>query len=90
MQMTRAFALDRMWIATADQVHQFLRMHLMAVISMLLRHRAMGAALGNHIFFLRKCGRYRIMGSSFAWQVDRRYRANHLPTCRRADLTGMI
>jgi len=59
--MTRAFALHRIRIMTADQLHQFLRVHLVAVriISMLLRHRAIGAAVGNHIFFLRKFGRYR-------------------------------
>ena len=61
MQAICAFALHRIRIMTADQLHQFLRVHLVAVriIRMLLRHRAMAAAVGNRIFFLRKFGRYR-------------------------------
>ena len=61
MQAIYAFALHRIWIMTADQLHQLLRVHLVAVriISMLLRHRAKAAAVGNHVFFLRKFGRYR-------------------------------
>jgi hypothetical protein len=43
-------------IVTADQPHQLLRMHLMAMraISILLRHWAMGTALNNHIFYFRR------------------------------------
>jgi hypothetical protein len=86
--MTRAFALHRIRIMTADQLHQFLRVHLVAVriISMLLRHRAMGAPRSaiTSSFFGSSAGTEPtfegIMGSSFAWQVDRRDRANQLPS----------
>jgi len=41
----------RMRIVTTDEMHQFLRMHLMAVTvaGILLRHRARGAAVGDRI-----------------------------------------
>jgi hypothetical protein len=43
--------LSRMRVVTADQPYQLLRVHLVAVIvaGILLRHRAMGAAVGDHV-----------------------------------------
>jgi hypothetical protein len=48
----------RMRIVTTDQLHQFLRMHVMAVTvaGILLRHRARHAAVADHIFFARGFG----------------------------------
>jgi hypothetical protein len=51
----------RMWIVTTDQLHQFLRMHVVAVAvaGILLRHRARHAAVADHIFFARGFGGHR-------------------------------
>src|ERR1700736_1127380 len=54
------FMLSRMRVATADQPYQLLRVHLVAVIvaGILLRHRAMGAAVGDHVGRLRRVDRH--------------------------------
>jgi hypothetical protein len=77
MQTMRSFMLSCIWITTADQLHKFLRIHLMAVRanSILLRHRALGAAIDDPVsFFGNSAGTeptlIEIMDSFFAWQVD--------------------
>ncbi|HEX9472200.1 MAG TPA: hypothetical protein VF957_21970 [Bradyrhizobium sp.] len=48
--------LTGMRVVTADQPHQFLRVHVVAVAiaNVLLRHRGVGAAIGDHICLLRR------------------------------------
>ncbi len=47
--------LTGMRVVTADQPHQFLRVHVVAVAiaNVLLRHRGLGAAVGDQICLLR-------------------------------------
>ena len=55
----RALVLSDIRFVTADQPDKFLRMHLMAVpAGILLRHRALGTAVGDHSFLLRKFSGY--------------------------------
>lgn len=59
--MPTGFVFSRVQIVTADQPHEFLRMHLVAVRSrsILLRHRTLDAAIGGLNSLLRKFGRSR-------------------------------
>jgi hypothetical protein len=61
VQVPPGFVFSRVQIVTADQPHEFLRMHLVAVRSrsILLRHRTLGAAIGSLNALLRKLGRPR-------------------------------
>ena len=56
----RAFMFAGICIVAADQLHEFLRMHLMAVraAGILLRHWARSAAVGDLMFLVRKFGRH--------------------------------
>jgi hypothetical protein len=57
----RWFVLFRIWIVTADQLHQALRMHLVAVAvgSILLPHRTVVAAVGDRISLVRRLSGHR-------------------------------
>jgi hypothetical protein len=61
VRTTRSLMLSCLGIVTADQLHEFLRMHLMVVRShdILLWHRALVAPIGDAVFFLGEFRRYR-------------------------------
>ena len=56
MQTMFALMASRTGFVTADQPHEFLRVHLVAVTvaGILLRHRALAAAVGDNVFLVRK------------------------------------
>lgn len=55
VRTARSLMLSRLCIVTADQLHEFLRMHRMAVRShdILLGHRALVATIGDPVSFVR-------------------------------------
>jgi hypothetical protein len=59
MSALPGFVASGMRFMTADQPDKFLRMHLMAmrVGGILLRHRALGAAVSDHMLLVRTFGR---------------------------------
>ncbi len=59
MQTICYWALYSIRVAATDQLYKFLRVHLMAMRtgSMLLRHCAVIATIGNHLPFLRRLGK---------------------------------